>query len=419
MDIPASTVNDNPSDKRQTELTKLVLGLFNFQKKRDFKDKDVSDILASKVYAYFLPRSTRNFSAKVVYYFLDKLNKKYNHHLRNIFRLNSNYQYPQAYALIIRGLVKLYEVEPSDSLKAEIFELGEVLMGMRQDSFENYGWGQPFDWPSRHIMKAGTPRATVSSQVAMAYLDCYETFKDKRYLKRAESVCRLFIDDFNYTSDADGDFCFSYTTEDNYHIHNASTLAAAVLIRTHYHTREKDYLEYGRKALQFTAKHQNQDGSWYYRASPDKLAYVVDNIHTGFVLDSYIDSKAYWPDDAFPFAQELKAGFEYYIRTFITGKFEPKYRPNRIFPVDIQSCAQILLTLILYNRHCETNAENERLIDGVLDYTLATMYNGKGQFYYRKYANRTDKNSFIRWGDSWMMRAIGEYLYAKADEKNN
>ncbi|MCA1762592.1 MAG: hypothetical protein ABR574_12195 [Cryomorphaceae bacterium] len=411
--------NPYPEVTNLDNLQALVEQLFAFQKERNFRDKDVSDVLSSSVYAYFLPRSTRSFPAKVVYFFLDKLNKHYGDTLRSVFSLDSSFQYPQAHALIIRGLIKLYPVNPTNILEHEIRGLGDELLEMRQKSFENFGWGQPFDWPSRQIMRAGTPRATVSSQVGMAFLDIYEAFKDEKYLKWAERICHMFIENFNYTPDADGDFCFSYTTEDNYHVHNASTLAAAFLIRTHYHTSNQKYLDYGQRALQFTAKHQNPDGSWFYRAKPDKVTGLIDNYHTGFVLESYLDSKAYWTGGDFPFELELKAGFEYYIRNFFTDKFEPKYRPDKIYPIDIQACAQSLLTVILYRRNAENNQEHKQILDGILNYTLINFYNGKGQFYYRMYPNRIDKNSFIRWGDSWMIRAIGEYMYSEFHEKNH
>jgi len=389
----------------------LIEEVYEFQKRRDFRDKDLSDVLSSSVYSYFLPLSRKNFAAKVVYFFLDKINRNYGNSLRRLFKLDSNYQYPQAHAIIIRGLVKVYSKEPTDNIRKDILDLADSLFEMRVNKSDNYGWGQPFDWPSEKLMRAGTPRATVSSQVGMAFLDIYEEFGDEKYLKWAQSICNLFIQNFNYTPDIDGDFCFSYTTEDHYHIHNASTLAAAVLVRTHYHTGNTKFLEFGTKALRFTAKHQNSNGSWFYRAHPDKVVGLIDNYHTGFVLESYIDSKRYWPAGEFPFNEQLNSGMEYYVQNFFTDKFEPKYRPDVIYPVDIQACAQSLITLAMFKR--ESNGEYHQLIEGILNYTIANFYNGMGQFYYRKYANRTNKNSFLRWGDAWMIRALGEYMYSE------
>ncbi|MGB6038101.1 MAG: hypothetical protein WBG42_17630, partial [Cryomorphaceae bacterium] len=88
-----------------------------------------------------------------------------------------------------------------------------------------------------------------------------------------------------------------------------------------------------------------------------------------------------------------------------------------VYPVDIQACAQSLLTAILFRRHCFKDDLSERITNGVLKYTLANLYDESGRFYYRKYPNRTDRNSFIRWGDAWMIRAISEYIYSYENDK--
>lgn len=372
--------------------------------KKSFSGRDVSDILATPLFIW-LNKLTANYKlGKYVYYpFLQTANR-FPNLVRNTFKLNSNYKYPQAHAVIIRGLVQVYKKNKDEKLKSTIFKLADEILEMRNKNYKYLCWGQPFNWCSKELMKAYVPRTTVTSQVASSFLDVYETFNDAKFLEYAEECCEFYIKYLNYTEDSEGDFCFSYTTEDNFHVHNPSMMAAAVLQRTFYHNGNTKYKEMSKKAANYTAKHQNKDGSFYYRGTPDKVKGVVDNYHTGFVLESFQEIKDYSKEN-FKYSMNLQQGIKFYVNNFFENGIKPKYRPNKLYPIDIQGCGQSLITLTMCK---ESEYIDQKLIEDIYNFTIHKFFNQKGYFYYRYYnEKRIDKNAYIRWGDSWMIRALG------------
>ena len=377
-----------------------------YWRKRDFKGADVSDIKSSRLFILLNQWSLNSQIGKRFYYPFDLVANHFPNLIRNLFSLNSHRQYPQAYANIIRGLIDYCRITQDDEYGELAISMAGELIELRNKDFKNLCWGQPYRWPSNQIMEPNVPRTTVTSQVAAAFLDLYEYYRESKYLEYAQSICRFFIHDLNYTRDMDGHFCFSYTSEDHYHVHNPSILAASILYRTHFHDGNEEWIRFGYDAAKFTAKHQNEDGSWYYRSKPDKVRKVIDNYHTGFVLEGFRDIKTY-SRSGFEFQSQIDAGLAYYLENFFGPNSEPKYRPEKIYPIDIQACAQTIITLSMYHDH---ELVTESLLSKVVDYTLQNFYDKEGRFYYRIYANnKIDHSSFIRWGDSWMIRAMGVF----------
>jgi hypothetical protein len=239
--------------------------------------------------------------------------------------------------------------------------------------------------------------------VANSFLDAYEITKDKKFLAIAIKSCNYFIDYFNIDEDKAGNICFSYTTLDKYHIHNANMLVASTLIRTWYHSGIKKFKEYGIKAMKFTISHQNIDGSWYYWAPPDKITGRIDNYHTGFILESFEIIRKYLKDE-FYYDDVIDKGINYYQKNLFEDSLIPKMTNKSTFPIDIQSCAQAIITFAeLKNKRPDLG----QVALKVAEWTIENMYDKKGYFYYRIYKNgKIDKTPYNRWAESWMLRAL-------------
>jgi hypothetical protein len=370
---------------------------------------DVSDIKALPFFIFIINLSRKSKFAKILTAPIIYLSDNYSNLLRKIFIVKKNI-FPQGQALIARAFFAKYNLT-NDKLYLE--KAVKILEWLKENTSQGYKmncWGQPYNWYSRKLFPTNVPRATVTSQVANAFLDAYEILRDKEYLRIAENSCDFFIEDLNWREDANGFICFSYTSVDNYHIHNASMLAAAVLIRTWKYSGIEKYKEYGLKAMNFTIKHQNENGSWYYWAPPDKIIGKIDSYHTGFIIESLESIKKnlgseFTDDDA------LKNGLAFYINNFFADGEIPKMTFKSIHPIDIQSCAQAIITFgELQSSFPELTEKAEK----IALWTINNMMDKKGYFYYRIYKNgRIDKTPYIRWSESWMLRALTFLLQDK------
>jgi len=315
-------------------------------------------------------------------------------------------RYPQAHSMLARGFfLKFQKTNEKKFLKQGIENL-QFLKNNAIESEKYFAWGQPYMWFSKKIVPANTPRTTVTTQTIQAFLDGYELTGNKEFLNIAISASWFLLKGMNWDIDTDGDYCISYTPLDNYHIHNANMLAAAALIRSWYHSGINEFYDSGLKAVKFTSKHQNNDGSWFYWASPDPIKGKIDNYHTGFNLESYLVIRKYLKEN-FSFEQTLTKGARYYIDNFFEKGKIPKMTPRNLYPIDIQSCAQSVITLA--ELRVIIPAAGKQMKD-IMEWVVKEMYNPNGYFYYRIYkSGKVDKTPYIRWGQSWMLRALAYF----------
>ncbi|HAF31118.1 MAG TPA: hypothetical protein DCG75_18935 [Bacteroidales bacterium] len=376
---------------------------------------DVSDIKAQAIYIWIINFSQKSKFTKILTAPAILLAENYTNFLRKVFIIKKKI-YPQGQAVLARAYLAHYKLSKNkDSLDKAL----KALDWLKQNpsiGYNKYCWGQPYNWYSRKLIPANIPRATVTSQVANAFLDAYEVIKEEEYLEIAIEACNFFIENLKWQEDEDGFICFSYTSVDNYNIHNASMLAAAVLIRTWFYSKIGKFKEFGIKAMNFTIKHQNEDGSWFYWAPPDKIIGKIDNYHTGFVLESLEVIKKYTVG-GFDLDHTINKGLEFYLKNLFVDNSIPKMTNKSIYPIDIQSCAQAIITL---GEMKSGNPVLEKIANEIAKWTIENMIDEKGFFYFRIYKNgRIDKTPYIRWSESWMLRALTFLLDKNPDTNEN
>lgn len=372
---------------------------------------DISDIKTQAIYIWIINLSQKSRITKILTAPAILLAENYTNLLRKVFNIKKKI-YPQGQAVLARAYIAHYKFSRNKvSLNKALIAL-DWLKQNTSVGYNNYCWGQPYNWYSRKLIPAQTPRATVTSQAANAFLDAYEILKKEEYLEIAIGACNFFIEKLNWKEDEDGFICFSYTSIDDYNIHNANMLVAAVLIRTWFYSKIEKFKAFGIKAVNFTIKHQNNDGSWFYWAPPDKIIGKIDNYHTGFVLESLEAIKRYLGKE-FYFDSELEKGLNFYLENLFENRKIPKMTHKSTYPIDIQSCAQAIITL---GEMKSGNPALEEIAMDVASWTIENMKDKNGSFYFRIYKNgRIDKTPYIRWSESWMLRALTFLLDKKTD----
>jgi len=112
----------------------------------------------------------------------------------------------------------------------------------------------------------------------------------------------------------------------------------------------------------------------------------------------------YSGDESYKYNLEL--GFNYYINTFFTDDGKSKYYDNSLYPIDIHSPAQLIVTLFRLG----LLKNYKTLADKVLNWTINNMQDKKGYFYYQIKRKFNSKIPYIRWAQSWMFYALSLYM---------
>jgi hypothetical protein len=189
--------------------------------------------------------------------------------------------------------------------------------------------------------------------------------------------------------------------------HNANFMAAALLCRVYSHTYEKKFYTPALKVARYSTAMQRRDGSWFYGEGPKQR--WIDNFHTGYNLCALEEIGRFAVTTEFD--RVLRYGFEYYRSHFFLPDGAVRYFHNRTYPVDIHCVAQSMITLLKLRQF---NAGNLPLAHSVLGWALTRLWDDRGFFYYRVLRSHTNRISFMRWSQAWMLLAMVMLLEVSA-----
>jgi len=382
---------------------KSISALEGFCKKEEFKGWDPYDGLNSRVFQS-IPFIPKNRLARL---FWIQFFKRSPVNLRQIAGVEKEYN-SKGLGLFLGSYCNLYAVEPGHKYLEKIRLFSYELLEIQNKNYSGSCWGYNFDWQARAFFQPkNTPTVVATVFIASALLDAYEITGEEKLLNTARSSCNFILNDLNRTTDAKGNFCFSYSPLDNSVVFNASLLGSKLLARVYSFTKENHLIENAKKSVAFCCEYQKKDGSWSYGTLP--FHQWIDNFHTGYNLECISDYMKYSNDNSYKSA--LSHGFNYYINTFFTKEGIPKYYSNSIYPIDIHSPAQFIITIAKLGKFCE----QKKLADSVLNWTISHMQSKKGYFYYQINQFFSSRIPYMRWAQAWMFYALSTYL--KADNE--
>lgn len=366
--------------------------------KEGYKGYDPYDGLNSLLFRS-LPFLPRNRTARLMWI---QAYKRLPVNLRPLTGVKKEYN-PKAMGLFLSGYCNLYRHTADEKYLEKIFFFSEKLKELRNREWSGYCWGYNFDWQARAFFQPrNTPTVVATVYASSALLDAYELTKEKQLLKMARSSCDFILNDLNRTFDENGNFCFSYSPLDKSVVFNASLLGSRLLARVFSITGEQELAEAAGKSVHFCCENQNNDGSWPY--GKQHYHQWIDNFHTGFNLECLSDFSRFTGN--YSFAGYLDKGMNYYLANFFTAEGIPKYYNNSVYPVDIHSSAQLVITLVRSGFFNQKRA----LADKVLNWTIDNMQSDRGYFYYQINKYFSSKISYMRWAQAWMFYALSTYL---------
>jgi len=375
----------------------------------EYKGWDPYDGLNSKVFKA-LPVLKNIDVARLAWIQLFKRNPV---NLRKVLLVPKGYN-PKGVALMLSGYCNLLryhrktgktEFGGENDLQDRTKYLADLLISLRSPTKDNHAsWGYNFDWQARRLFlfPEGTPTVVVTSFCASSLFDAYEITKNEEYLSVALSSADFILNHLHRTPKEKG-FLFSYSPlEGNNTVYNASLMGTKLLSQCYHYAGDRIQLEAARESAVACTAAQNSDGSWYYGELP--VQQWIDSFHTGYNLEALVTYQDLTGDTSF--SESIDKGFDFYLNNFFLPDGTPKYYHNRIFPVDIHSPAQLIVTLCRSGRF----EEYRPLAEKVLDWTITKMQDRSGYFYYQKHRFYTNKISYIRWSNAFMFNALSLYL---------
>ena len=198
------------------------------------------------------------------------------------------------------------------------------------------------------------------------------------------------------TTDGTGQ-CFGYVPGEPAVVHNANLLAALVLCEAGELCAEPAWIAGALACARFTVARQAADGSWPY--SEEGRDRWVDGFHTGFVLEGLSRVAQATGDD--DLRNALQRGTRFYVAQLFGPRGEPKYYPQRHYPLDALSAAQGVETL-----HVALAGPAARAVPGQLAWIRRHLVRADGRVAYQVHRGWTDRREFPRWSAAPLMSAL-------------
>jgi hypothetical protein len=330
--------------------------------------------------------------------------------LRRLLQVEPGFN-PKGMGLFLAGYIRRFRSTGDSRDREHITYFAEWLRQNRCTGFEEACWGYNFDWPNRSFFApAGTPTIVNTAFITHAFLDRYELFGISKDLEIARSASNFILNRLAIVEDSTGT-CFSYTPLDRRLVHNANMLGASLLARVGGITGESHLKLRSRQAVLYTVARQNADGSWPYGVTRSEA--WIDNFHTGFVLVSMLEYIHFSHDCEVE--ESLERGYHYWKSAFFTGDGLPKYFSNRLYPIDIHSVAQSVLSYLAFSK-LDPEATDRAL--RLAEWACSNMQDAAGYFHYQIGHRLRNRIPYIRWSQAWMFRALSECCLLAAESSN-
>jgi hypothetical protein len=389
---PGSVFAGNSAIK--LEVRESICKLVEWLERNDYRGYDAFDGLNAR----FLRPLTLN--SKLLRTVLQQGVRRFPINLRPILGIAPS-RSTKGMGFLARGFLRLHDVTGDTSWWEKAEHALAWLMENKSPGYSGACWGNHFDYQARgdFYLPKGVPTVVWTSLIGHAFLDAHARCPQNGVLGVAVSACEHILRDVNTSVEGDA-VCISYTPIHDSQVHNANTLAAGLLARTHSYARNESYRALAEKAIRYTARHQRPDGSWYYGEAPYRR--WIDNFHTAYVLDSFKHYIASTGDERFE--QNLTKGYEYWKNTFFLEDGTPKYYHHKTRPIDIQCCSQAIDTLAFFH---DRDPESLSLALKVANWTIRHMQDSSGYFYYRRYSQTlVNKTPTLHWGQATMLCAL-------------
>ncbi|MCP4574626.1 MAG: hypothetical protein GY838_19935 [bacterium] len=398
-------------------LQPVALSVWEWLRSRRFTGYDPYDGLNSRLLASVLPRS-RFLRLGVI-----QAVKRSPVNLRPLLGITPGVN-PKGLALIMQGLAKWRQPAGREAAIEELADLivcrasspdgspvhpGRVFhpglareLATTDEAPPAMGWGYNFAWQSKAFLQpAYYPTVVATNFVVDGFACCGHPASGVV----TAGAARFVLEHLHRYRDETG-ICFSYSPRDRTRVYNASLFAAKILARASMTDTPAaaEMADLATQAADFVVARQRKDGSWIYGEAGHWQ--WVDNLHTGFVLETLASIGSMLRRDNW--IEAVDRGLAYYLANLLTDDDLPRYYAHSTSPLDAHSFAQAALTL-----HELDNGSGE-LVDRagrILGRSVDNLWDeARCGFRFQKGRRFTQRTIFLRWSQAWMFRALATHL---------
>lgn len=339
--------------------------------------------------------------------------------IRPFLRIPKDYN-PKAMGLFLATYAQKYSASHRIEDLEKVCLFSDWLVKNASPGYSGLCWGYNFDWPNRNFLAlAKTPTIVNTAFIGLAFLAAESALAavrtnsyfgaqrnieghqvcDNDSVVIARSACEFILRDLRAMRPAKDEICFFYTPIDRRAVHNANVLGASLLAAVYARTGEKQLAMYATHAARFTVRRQRRDGSWTYgTATNDNW---IDNFHTGYVLVALKHIAEFVCTDEFDSA--IKRGLDFWRTQMFQGTVIPKYYSKRLYPIDVHSVAQAILTWLEFS---DVEPGVQRHAWELADWATMHMQDSEGFFYYQIRHSYKIRTPYMRWSQAWMQQAL-------------
>ena len=323
----------------------------------------------------------------------------------------------KAMGLLLTSYTNLFVATKNTLYIDKAINVAHWLIAHRTNGYNGFSWGYPFDWQSVILIPQNTPSSVVTAVVGDGFYSLYKITQDEQYINICKAICSFFVNSLHRSVDEEGKVCFSYTPIDDYQVHNANLFVGEFLARVGREVNNENWVELGIKCGNFALSEQQDEGYlpyWSLAQTETHSGNIIrtDHYHSGFEIRMLY---GLWVTTGLEqFRQAYQKYYEWYLSNMFTEGGLVKLTPTRYYPVNIHAIAESIL--------CQATLLDcypERLysIKSIIKWAEQNMEYKGGRYVYmiKKYPAFGEwkiKIPMIRWGQSWMLRALSQALVA-------
>jgi len=371
--------------------------------KNDFQGHDPFDSLNSKLFQSS-PFKNNKF-CKLVF---TQLGKRSFFNFRKLFLIPKS-RNAKGIALVILGLIEDFKRTKEDYYLENAKMLVDWLLRNTCDKnkWKYNCWGYNFEWQAKAFnVPIGTPNVVTTYFVSLAIYKLGLLTKDSSLQEQA--LNSAFFMQKNLIRKVDKNYVFNYVPNYDAFVHNANLFGAYWCLLSGKKNNDSGLVDKSISAIEFTINDQNSDGSWIYGYQSHHK--WIDSFHTGYNLELIYEINKIL--DKSEYREVINLGYEYYLEKFISIDGRVKYFNNSLYPLDVHSYAQAIITIK------KLDLSNTDLLNKIVKSLIKEMYlEKKKRFRYQKGKFLRNNINYFRWTQAWAYYSLSLYNN-QLNEKN-